>query len=83
MRDNQLTETYDLKDIFNKSAKLQRKPAIEGFMDDLTTDNKIDNESWRYHRKWRMSYLWFGFFSGRSIAKRCLLLTTTISYNSL
>ena len=59
--DNQLTRDLRFKDIFNKSAKLPRKPAIEDLADDLTTDNKIDNESWRYHRKWLsvVFIIWF------------------------
>ena len=56
--DNQLTRDLRFKDIFNKSAKLPRKPAI----DDLTTDNKIDNESWRYHRKWLSVVFMIWFF---------------------
>ena len=59
--DNHLTRDLRFKDIFNKSAKLPRKPAIEDLADDLTTDNKIDNESWRYHRKWLsvVFIIWF------------------------
>ena len=50
--DNQLTRDLRFKDIFKKSTNLPRKSAIDDLADDLTTDNKIDNESWRYHRKW-------------------------------
>ena len=55
--DNHLTRDLRFKDIFKKSAKSPRKSAI----DDLTTDNKIDNESWRYHRKWLsvVFIIWF------------------------
>ena len=60
--DNQLTRDLRFKDIFNKSAKLPRKPAIEDLADDLTTDNKIDNESWRYHRKWLSTVFMIWFF---------------------
>ena len=60
--DNQLTKDLRFKDIFNKSAKLPRKPAIEDLADDLTTDNKIDNESWRYHRKWLSTVFMIWFF---------------------
>ena len=57
--DNQLTRDLRFKDIFNKSAKLPSKSSI----DDLTTDNKIDNESWRYHRKWLSVVFMIWFFS--------------------
>ena len=59
--DNQLTRDLRFKDIFKKSAKLPRKSAIDDLADDLTTDNKIDNESWRYHRKWLsvVFIIWF------------------------
>ena len=60
--DNQLTRDLRFKDIFNKSAKLPRKPAIEDLADDLTTDNKIDNESWRHHRKWLSVVFMIWFF---------------------
>mgnify|MGYP006873851017 CR=1 FL=1 len=60
--DNQLTRDLRFKDIFNKSAKLPRKPAIEDLADDLTTDNKIDDESWRYHRKWLSTVFMIWFF---------------------
>ena len=56
--DNQLTRDLRFKDIFNKSAKLPSKSSI----DDLTTDNKIDNESWRYHRKWLSVVFMIWFF---------------------
>ena len=60
--DNQLTKDLRFKDIFNKSAKLPRKPAIDDLGDDLTSDNKIDNESWRYHRKWLSVVFMIWFF---------------------
>ena len=60
--DNHLTRDLRFKDIFNKSAKLPRKPAIDDLADDLTTDNKIDNESWRYHRKWLSVVFMIWFF---------------------
>ena len=56
--DNQLTKDLRFKDIFKKSAKSPRKSAI----DDLTTDNKIDNESWRHHRKWLSVVFMIWFF---------------------
>lgn len=56
--DNQLTRDLRFKDIFKKSAKLPRKSAI----DDLTTDNESDNESWRYHRKWLSVVFMIWFF---------------------
>lgn len=60
--DNQLTRDLRFKDIFNKSAKLPRKPAIEDLADDWATDNKIDDESWRYHRKWLSTVFIIWFF---------------------
>nr|WP_313060496.1 hypothetical protein [Moraxella sp. CTOTU49097] len=60
--DNQLTRDLRFKDIFNKSAKLPRKSAIDDLTNDLTTDNKIDNESWRYHRKWLSVVFMIWFF---------------------
>ena len=60
--DNHLTRDLRFKDIFNKSAKLPRKSAIDDLADDLTTDNKIDNESWRYHRKWLSVVFMIWFF---------------------
>lgn len=56
--DNHLTRDLRFKDIFKKSAKSPRKSAI----DDLTTDNKIDNESWRHHRKWLSVVFMIWFF---------------------
>ncbi len=56
--DNHLTKDLRFKDIFKNSAKLPRKSNI----DDLTTDNKIDNESWRYHRKWLSVVFMIWFF---------------------
>ena len=60
--DNQLTRDLRFKDIFNKSAKLPSKSSIDDLADDLRTDNKIDNESWRYHRKWLSVVFMIWFF---------------------
>lgn len=60
--DNHLNRDLRFKDIFKKSAKLPRKPAIDDLTDDLTTNNKIDNESWRYHRKWLSVVFMIWFF---------------------
>ncbi len=60
--DNQLTRDLRFKDIFNKSAKLPKKSALDDLGDDLATDNKIDNESWRYHRKWLSVFFMIWFF---------------------
>jgi len=60
--DNQLTRDLRFKDIFKKSAKLPRRSAIDDLADDLTTDNKIDNESWRHHRKWLSVVFMIWFF---------------------
>ena len=60
--DNQLTTDLRFKDIFKNSAKLPRKSSIDDLADDLTTDNKIDNESWRYHRKWLSVVFMIWFF---------------------
>ncbi|VXB79614.1 conserved hypothetical protein [Enhydrobacter sp. 8BJ] len=60
--DNHLTRDLRFKDIFKKSAKLPRKSAIDDSTDDLTTDNKIDNESWRHHRKWLSVVFMIWFF---------------------
>nr|WP_309594085.1 hypothetical protein [Moraxella osloensis] len=60
--ENQLTRDLRFKDIFKKSAKLPRKSAIDDLADDLTTDNKIDNESWRHHRKWLSVVFMIWFF---------------------
>ena len=60
--DNQLTRDLRFKDIFNKSAKLPRKSAIDDLVDDWATDNKIDDESWRYHRKWLSTVFMIWFF---------------------
>lgn len=60
--DNHLTRDLRFKDIFKKSAKLPRKSAIDDLADDLTTDNKIDNESWRHHRKWLSVVFMIWFF---------------------
>lgn len=56
--DNHLTRDLRFKDIFKKSAKLPKKSAI----DDLADDNKIDNESWRHHRKWLSVVFMIWFF---------------------
>ena len=80
--DNQLTRDLRFKDIFNKSAKLPRKSAIDDLADDLTSDNKIDNESWRYHRKWLSVvfmiwfFLAFGLFLNAASYSLYLLSTT-------
>lgn len=60
--DNQLTKYLRFKDSVKKSAKLPRKSAIDDSTDDLTTDNKIDNESWRHHRKWLSVVFMIWFF---------------------
>lgn len=60
--DNQSTRDLRFKDIFKKSAKSPRKSALDDSADDLTTDNKIDNESWRYHRKWLSVVFMIWFF---------------------
>lgn len=60
--DNQLTRDLRFKDIFKKSAKLPRKSARDNLADDMTTDNKIDNESWRHHRKWLSVVFMIWFF---------------------
>ena len=65
--DNQLTRDLRFKDIFNKSAKLPSKSSIDDLADDLTTDNKIDNESWRYHRKWLSVVFMIWFFLAVSL----------------
>ena len=59
--DNHLTRDLRFKDIFKKSAKSPRKSALDDSADYLTTDNKIDNESWRHHRKWLsvLFMIWF------------------------
>lgn len=60
--DNHLTRDLRFKDIFKKSAKSPRKSALDDSADDLTTDNKIDNESWRHHRKWLSVVFMIWFF---------------------
>ena len=60
--DNQLTRDLRFKDSVRKSAKLPSKSSIDDLADDLTTDNKIDNESWRYHRKWLSVVFMIWFF---------------------
>lgn len=60
--DNHLTRDLRFKDIFKKSTNLPRKSAIDDLADDLTTNNKIDNESWRYHRKWLSVVFMIWFF---------------------
>ena len=59
---NHLTRDLRFKDIFKKSAKSPRKSALDDLADDLTTDNKIDNESWRHHRKWLSVVFMIWFF---------------------
>ena len=60
--DNHLTRNLRFKDIFKKSTNLPRKSNIDDLADDLTTDNKIDNESWRHHRKWLSVVFMIWFF---------------------
>ena len=60
--DNQLTQDLRFKDIFKKSAKLPTKSAKDDLVDDGATDNKIDDESWRYHRKWLSTVFMIWFF---------------------
>ena len=60
--DNHLTRDLRFKDIFKQSAKLPSKSSIDDLADDLTTDNKIDNESWRHHRKWLSVVFMIWFF---------------------
>ena len=64
--DNQLTKDLRFKDSVKESAKLPKKPpkksAKDDLMDDWATDNKIDDESWRYHRKWLSVVFMIWFF---------------------
>lgn len=60
--DNQLTKDLRFKDSVRKSAKLPNKSAKDDSMDDWATDNKIDDESWRYHRKWLSTVFMIWFF---------------------
>lgn len=60
--DNQFTRDLRFKNIFNKPTKLPKKSALDDLADDLTTDNKIDHESWRYHRKWLSVVFMIWFF---------------------
>ena len=63
--DNQLTKDLRIKHSVKKSAKLPKKlpkkSAKDDLVDDWATDNKIDDESWRYHRKWLsvVFIIWF------------------------
>ncbi|MGD4317816.1 hypothetical protein QT621_25375 [Xanthomonas citri pv. citri] len=59
--DNQLTKDLRIKHSVKKSAKLPQKSAKDDLVDDWATDNKIDDESWRYHRKWLsvVFIIWF------------------------
>ena len=64
--DNQLTKDLRFKDSVKESAKLPKKPpkksAKDDLVDDWATDNKIDDESWRYHRKWLSTVFMIWFF---------------------
>jgi len=60
--DNQLTKDLRFKDSVRKSAKLPQKSAKDDLVDDWATDNKIDDESWRYHRKWLSTVFMIWFF---------------------
>ena len=60
--DNQLTKDLRFKDSVRKSAKLPQKSAKDDLVDDWATDNKIDDESWRYHRKWLSTVFIIWFF---------------------
>ena len=60
--DNQLTKDLRFKDSVRKSAKLPKKSAKDDLTDDWATDNKIDDESWRYHRKWLSTVFMIWFF---------------------
>lgn len=60
--DNQLTKDLRFKDSVRKSAKLPKKSAKDDLVDDWATDNKIDDESWRYHRKWLSTVFMIWFF---------------------
>ena len=64
--DNQLTKDLRIKHSVKKSAKLPKKlpkkSAKDDLVDDWETDNKIDDESWRYHRKWLSTVFMIWFF---------------------
>lgn len=60
--DNQLTKDLRIKESVRKSAKLPKKSAKDDLVDDWATDNKIDDESWRYHRKWLSTVFIIWFF---------------------
>lgn len=64
--DNQLTKDLRFKDSVKESAKLPKKPpkksAKDDLVDDWATDNEIDDESWRYHRKWLSTVFMIWFF---------------------
>ena len=60
--DNQLSKDLRIKHSVKKSAKLPKKSAKDDLVDDWATDNKIDDESWRYHRKWLSTVFIIWFF---------------------
>lgn len=60
--DNQLSKDLRIKHSVRKSAKLPQKSAKDDLVDDWATDNKIDDESWRYHRKWLSTVFMIWFF---------------------
>lgn len=60
--DNQLTKDLRIKESVRKSAKLPKKSAKDDLVDDWATNNKIDDESWRYHRKWLSTVFMIWFF---------------------
>ena len=60
--DNQLSKDLRIKHSVKKSAKLPKKSAKDDLVDDWATDNKIDDESWRYHRKWLSTVFMIWFF---------------------
>lgn len=60
--DNHLTKDLRIKHSVKKSAKLPKKSAKDDLVDDWATDNKIDDESWRYHRKWLSTVFMIWFF---------------------
>ena len=60
--DNQLSKDLRIKHSVKKSAKPPKKSAKDDLVDDWATDNKIDDESWRYHRKWLSTVFMIWFF---------------------
>jgi len=60
--DNQLTKDLRIKESVRKYAKLPKKSAKDDLVDDWATNNKIDDESWRYHRKWLSTVFMIWFF---------------------